>query len=50
MRDDTEATPNVAVVNEAFVRRFFKDQNPIGQHFGPEPAEDTPLRMRLSVW
>ncbi len=33
--NDTEATPNVAVVNEAFVRRFFKDQNPIGQHFGP---------------
>ncbi len=33
--DDTAATPNVAVVNEAFVRRFFKDQNPIGQHFGP---------------
>ena len=34
--DDTAATPNVAVVNEAFVKRFFKDQNPIGQHFGPE--------------
>ena len=33
--DDTAATPNVAVVNEAFVRRFFKGQNPIGQHFGP---------------
>jgi predicted permease len=33
--DDTGATPNVAVVNEAFVRRFFKGQNPIGQHFGP---------------
>jgi putative ABC transport system permease protein len=32
---DTAATPNVAVVNEAFVRRFFKGQNPIGQHFGP---------------
>lgn len=32
--DDTLNTPNVAVVNEAFVRRFFKDQNPIGQHFG----------------
>ncbi len=31
---DTPATRNVAVVNEAFVRRFFKDQNPIGQHFG----------------
>jgi predicted permease len=33
--DDTAATPNTAVVNEAFVRRFFKGQNPIGQHFGP---------------
>jgi predicted permease len=33
--DDTAATPNVAVVNEAFVKRFFKNQNPIGQHFGP---------------
>jgi|HubBroStandDraft_6_1064221.scaffolds.fasta_scaffold31438_2 putative ABC transport system permease protein len=32
--DDTPATLNVAVVNEAFVKRFFKDQNPIGQHFG----------------
>ena len=33
--DDTAATINVAVVNEAFVKRFFKNQNPIGQHFGP---------------
>ena len=32
---DTETTRNVAVVNEAFAKRFFKDQNPIGQHFGP---------------
>ena len=32
--DDTHATLNVAVVNEAFVKRFFKNQNPIGQHFG----------------
>ncbi|HXA68214.1 MAG TPA: ABC transporter permease [Bryobacteraceae bacterium] len=31
---DTPTTRPVAVVNEAFVRRFFKDQNPIGQHFG----------------
>ena len=23
----------VAVVNEAFVRRYFQDRNPIGQHF-----------------
>jgi predicted permease len=32
---DSAATRNVAVVNQAFVKRFFKDQNPIGQHFGP---------------
>ena len=31
---DTPTTRPVAVVNEAFVRRFFKGQNPIGQHFG----------------
>jgi putative ABC transport system permease protein len=34
-QDDTAATRNVAVVNEAFAKRFFKGQNPIGQHFGP---------------
>ena len=32
--EDTATTRNVAVINEAFARRFFKDQNPIGQHFG----------------
>jgi len=34
--DDTQATRKVAVINEAFARRFFKGQNPIGQHFGPD--------------
>jgi predicted permease len=33
--EDTAATRKVAVVNQAFARRFFKDQNPVGQHFGP---------------
>ncbi len=33
--EDTETTRNVAVVNEAFAKKFFKGQNPIGQHFGP---------------
>jgi len=32
---DTAATRKVTVINEAFAKRFFKDQNPIGQHFGP---------------
>jgi putative ABC transport system permease protein len=31
---DTATTRPIAVINEAFVRRFFKHQNPIGQHFG----------------
>src|SRR5271156_4728479 len=34
MEEDTEATRKVAVINEAFAKRFFKNQNPIGQHFG----------------
>ena len=36
LEQDTAASRKVAVVNEAFVRRFFKGQNPIGQHFGPD--------------
>jgi len=32
---DTAAARNVAIVNQAFVKRFFKGENPIGQHFGP---------------
>jgi putative ABC transport system permease protein len=32
---DTAATRPVAVVNQAFVKRFFNGQNPVGQHFGP---------------
>jgi putative ABC transport system permease protein len=31
---DTAAGRPVAVVNQAFVKRFFDGQNPIGQHFG----------------
>ena len=32
--DDTSTTRKVAVVNEAFAKRFFKDKNPVGEHFG----------------
>ncbi|MGZ4731474.1 MAG: ABC transporter permease [Terriglobales bacterium] len=31
---DTAATRNVAVVNEKFAKKFFKDEDPIGKHFG----------------
>jgi putative ABC transport system permease protein len=32
---DNAATRPVAVVNQAFVRKFFSGHNPVGQHFGP---------------
>jgi len=31
---DTAATRNIAVVNQTFVKKFFKDEDPIGKHFG----------------
>ncbi len=31
---DTEASQHVAVINEAFARTFFKNEGPIGKHFG----------------
>jgi putative ABC transport system permease protein len=34
--EDDGATRPVAVINEAFARKFFGSQNPIGQHFGPQ--------------
>ena len=38
---DTATTENVAIVNEAFVKRFFKsDEDPIGQHFGLDLPEN----------
>jgi predicted permease len=38
---DNETTAPVAVVNEAFVKRFFKkDENPLDQHFGLDLPEN----------
>src|SRR6266446_6541290 len=31
---DTPAAQHVAVINETFARRFFRNEDPIGQHFG----------------
>ena len=31
---DTASSPQVVVVNQTFVKRFFPNQDPIGQHFG----------------
>jgi len=38
---DNETTENVALVNEAFVRRFFSsDEDPLNQHFGLDLPEN----------
>jgi len=31
---DTATTRNVAVVNQTFAKKFFRDEDPIGKHFG----------------
>jgi len=31
---DTASSRNVAVVNQTFAKKFFKDEDPIGRHFG----------------
>jgi predicted permease len=31
---DTATSPHVAVINEAFVRKFFRGEDPMGKHFG----------------
>jgi len=35
---DRPGGPNVAVINETFARRFFPNEDPIGQHFGMTDA------------
>lgn len=33
--EDTATSRHVAVINEAFARRFFKDEDPMGKYFAP---------------
>ncbi len=35
--EDTATSRNVAVINEAFARKFFRNEDPIGKHFGTRP-------------
>ena len=48
--NDTEATPDVAVVNEAFVRRVFQRPEPDRAALRSKPASLRLLRTRLSAW
>ncbi len=35
-QQDTDKARHVAVINEAFARKFFRNEDPIGKHFGPD--------------
>jgi predicted permease len=37
---DNATARRVAVVNQAFAKSFFGNENPIGQHFGPAPRKN----------
>ena len=45
---DTATSQPVAVVNQTFVKRFFPNQDPVGQHFGIDPVRST--RALLRSW
>jgi putative ABC transport system permease protein len=46
---DTAVTQPVAVVNEAFARKFFGKANSIGQHFGPVSQNNTGMYEIVGV-
>ena len=46
---DNADTRPVAVVNDAFAKRFFANEDPIGQHFGPVPEENAGMYEIVGV-
>lgn len=47
--EDNASTRPVAVINEAFAKRFFGRENPIGQHFGPVPGQNAGMYEIVGV-
>lgn len=47
--EDNADTRPVAVVNEAFAKRFFPNESPIGQHFGPVPEKNAGMYEIVGV-
>ncbi len=46
---DNADAPRVAVINEAFARKFLPNENPIGQHFGPAPRKNAGMYEIIGV-
>lgn len=47
--EDTGATLPVAVVNQAFAKRFFGGENAVGKHFGPSPQRNAGMYEIVGV-
>jgi predicted permease len=47
--EDNADTRPVAVVNEAFAKRFFGKKNPVGRHFGPAPQKNAGMYEIVGV-
>jgi predicted permease len=44
-QEDTPASRRVAVVNEAFARKFFRNEDPLGRHFGKTAAASSEFEV-----
>jgi predicted permease len=42
---DNQSAPKVAVINEAAVRKYFPNENPIGKHFGGSPENSGDIEI-----
>jgi predicted permease len=47
--DDNASTRPVAVINDAFARKFLGNENPIGQHFGLAPRNNSGMYEIIGV-
>ena len=42
---DNETAPKVVIINQAAVRKYFANENPVGQHFGQSPETTSQLEI-----